>query len=109
MAGPKHATLKLYWGIWGVLLVLTLVMIALDAPMGRAAEASGGVPWLFVSVLVLAMMTKATLIAGYFMHLRFERFALTLAVILGLPILGAFLFFLIAPDALRIFDMLPSL
>ena len=54
----------LYLRIWGLLLGLTLVMVLLD----RAA-----LPWaVLVAVLVAAMLTKASLIAAYFMHLRFD-------------------------------------
>ena len=53
-----------------------------------------------------AMPVKATVIAAYFMHLRFERWALVLGIVLGLPINAAILYVLIVPDARRIFEML---
>lgn len=88
---------RLYWGTWGVLLVLTTVMLVVDgSPIPRVA---------FVTVLLGAMITKALLILAHFMHLRFERGSLALGVIVGLLLTGAILFALIAPDAVRIAAM----
>jgi hypothetical protein len=39
------------------------------------------------------------------MHLRSERLPLIVTVVVGLLVTGAFLFALIAPDALRIHEM----
>lgn len=81
-----------------MLLALTVTMVALDqAPLPHTT---------FVVLMLTAMLVKATVIAAYFMHLRFERWALVLAVVLGLPINAALLYVLIAPDAVRIFEML---
>jgi cytochrome c oxidase subunit IV len=89
---------RTYWIAWGVLLALTLTMVILDqAPLPRTT---------FVLLMLGAMLVKATVIAAYFMHLRFERWALVLGIVLGLPINAAILYVLIVPDALRIFDML---
>jgi len=91
------ATLKTYWITWSILLVVTLVMIVLDqTPMSRTA---------FVILMIAAMLVKATLIAGTFMHLRFERVALVLMIAIGLFVNGAILFGLIVPDAFRIAGM----
>ena len=91
------ATLNTYWVTWSILLTLTLVMLVLDqAPMSRL---------LFVFVMVAAMLVKAALIAGTFMHLRFERLALVLMIVIGLFLNGAILFGLILPDAWRIGGM----
>lgn len=89
--------LKNYWITWSFLLGLTLIMLVLDQmPMPRA---------LFATVMLVAMLTKATLIAATFMHLRFERMSLVLMIVIGLFLNGAFLFGLIAPDAVRISGM----
>ncbi len=86
-----------YWRIWFVLLVLTLVMVFIDqSPLTRSV---------LVLVLVAAMLAKASLIAGYFMHLRFEKLNLILIVLVGLLITGFILFALIAPDGMRILDL----
>ena len=99
MASLATTSLKTYWTTWGVLLVLTIVMLGLDqAPLPRL---------LFVAVMLVAMLTKATLIAGVFMHLRAERVALVLMIVVGLFINGAILFGLIVPDAVRINEMGP--
>lgn len=84
----------LYWRIWLVLLSLTVLMIFLDS----VAMPRG----LLVMVLVLAMLIKAGLVAGYFMHLRFEKMALRVSVVVGLLLTAAVLFFLIMPDGYRI-------
>ncbi|MCP3959285.1 MAG: hypothetical protein GY719_15650 [bacterium] len=100
---------RIYWQIWLILLVVTLVMIFIDRPAATAlqGEAPGGAfQSLLLIVLVLAMLLKAFLIGSYFMHLRFERLFLWMSVVLGLLINGAVLFGLIVPDGLRIYGML---
>ena len=55
--------------------------------------------------MVAAMLTKASIIGGNFMHLKFERSGLVLTVIVGLVVTGAILYVLIVPDAVRIHEM----
>ena len=86
-----------YLRVWAVLLGLTLVMIAVD----RADLRLG----LLATVLVAAMLVKASLIAGYFMHLRFEGRLLVWSVVAGLFGLGLILYLLMIPDGVRIRDM----
>ena len=95
MEKPLHKlSYKLYWSIWFVLLVLTLVMILIgSAPLPKVV---------IVPLLGLAMLAKASLISGYFMHLRFERSALIIIVGAGILLTGAILFTFIVPDGLRI-------
>ncbi|MDA2934607.1 cytochrome C oxidase subunit IV family protein [Acidobacteria bacterium AH-259-D05] len=89
-----------YWRIWFVLLLLTMGMVFIDqSPMARGA---------LVLILVTAMLGKATLIAAYFMHLRFERVSLVLTVAVGLLITGLLLFVLIAPDGVRALSLAPQ-
>ena len=97
----------IYWRIWLILLVVTLVMIFVDRPTATALQSdSPGVPQgILVVVLVLAMLLKAFLIASYFMHLRWERIFLQLSVLIGLLINGAILYGLIAVDGVRILGM----
>ncbi len=83
---------RTYWGIWGVLLALTLVMIGLEA-IELPATAT-------VLLLTTAMMAKALLIAGWFMHLRYERLSLILIVALTILVTASFMFFLLIPDSL---------
>jgi cytochrome c oxidase subunit IV len=102
-----QAGYRLYWQIWLILLIVTLIMIFIDRPAAMAL--AGSEPFLpqgaLVLILVLAMLFKATLIAGYFMHLRYERLFLGLSVLIGLLINGTILFGLILPDGLRILRM----
>jgi len=89
--------MKTYWITWGVLLVFTVAMLWADgAAIPRLA---------FVLFMLVAMLTKASIIGANFMHLRVERLPLVLTVVVGLLVTGVFLFALIAPDALRIHEM----
>lgn len=97
MDGHTGHELKTYWRIWGMLLSLTVIMLFLDqAPLPRT---------LFVAIMVAAMLTKASLIAAYFMHLKYEHRFLQGALVVGLLINGAFMFALFIPDAVRIYYM----
>ena len=89
--------MKTYWITWAVLLVFTVMMLWADAmAIPRTA---------FVVFMLGAMLTKATIIGGNFMHLRSERLPLVLTVVVGLLVTGGILYVLIAPDAARIHDM----
>ncbi len=88
---------RVYWLTWLALLILTLGMIFLSYAAAPKL--------ILVTLLTLAMFTKAALISGYFMHLRFEKLALVLAVALGMLFTAAALFFLIAPDGVRILKL----
>jgi cytochrome c oxidase subunit IV len=86
-----------YWITWGVLLVFTALMIVAD---------SASIPRLaFVIFLVAAMLMKASIIGANFMHLRSEHVGIVLTVVVGLLVTGAVLWVLIAPDAVRIHEM----
>ena len=90
--------MKTYWITWSVLLVLTVAMLWADtAAFPRTA---------FVIFLLAAMLTKATMIGGTFMHLRAEHTGIVATVVLGLFVLGAILFGLLVPDATRIHQMM---
>ena len=85
-----HTSYRTYWITWGVLLILTLSMLFVEAtPFTRL---------LAVLFLLSAMFVKAFLIGGWFMHLRFERPALVIPLVFGTLLTVAFLFFLIAID-----------
>ncbi len=88
---------KTYFLTWLSLLILTFVIIFLGKlPFSRE---------LITILLVIAMLFKVALIGGYFMHLRFERFWLILAVAFSLLFFGGVLYFLTMPDGLRIFRL----
>ena len=89
--------MRTYWITWSVLLVFTIVMLMMD---GAALPRT-----FFVLFMLVAMLTKASIIGANFMHLRFERAPLVLTVVVGLLVTGTVLYVLIAPDALRIHDM----
>ncbi|MFQ5703183.1 MAG: cytochrome C oxidase subunit IV family protein [Gemmatimonadales bacterium] len=94
------ASSRTYWGIWLVLLVLTLFMLLIEE-----ASLPGVITILF---LVGAMLTKAGLIGGWFMHLRFERAALVVCVVIGTLATALALFVLIAPDGVSMLRLAPK-
>jgi len=101
MSDSKAASLGIYWRTWAVLLVLTTIMFfldTLDMPRG-----------LFVGVMLVAMMTKATLIGGIFMHLAKESMDLIVTVVVCVMGFGLLLFGLTVVDAARIHDMLQGI
>ena len=57
---------------------------------------------LILLLLITAMLLKASLIGAYFMHLRFEKLSLVLAVTAGILATAAILFLLISFDGVRI-------
>jgi caa(3)-type oxidase subunit IV len=96
----SQTSYKSYWLVWGVLLVITGIMLIAElSPFSRLAVAV---------LLMVAMLVKASLIAGQFMHLRFEKPELVLAFAGTVLFLAAFLFVLISFDALRILKMVQT-
>lgn len=91
---------RTYWMAWGALLALTLLMILVEAARLPLA--------LTILVLVSAMLVKATLIGGWFMHLRFEQKALVVAVVGGTLLTAAVLFFLLVPDGIAMLRLAPQ-
>ena len=79
---PATASYKGYWIAWGVLLVITVIVVFLDAP----------------ALLIAGMVVKAGIIVLLYMHLGGERLGLILAVLLGLFATALLLAFLIMPD-----------
>lgn len=88
---------RIYWVTWGILLALTAVMLLTE--MFQFSR-----PFV-IAVLLVAMIIKASLIGGQFMHLRYEKLALVLAVVGSIAFLSAYLFILISFDGMRIFHM----
>jgi caa(3)-type oxidase subunit IV len=88
---------RTYWIVWGILLTLTILMIIMEgAPFSRVFA---------VLFLIFAMFAKATLIGGWFMHLRFERAALVVSVVVGTLATAALLFFLLVPDGIAMLKL----
>lgn len=83
-----------YWAIWGWLFVLTIAEVAVAViPVGPSYPHGAK-----ALLLVVMALTKATLVALYFMHLRFER--RTLGLIAMTPLfLCVFLLFMLLPDS----------
>ena len=85
----EHHSESLYMTIFYYLLALTILEILVALPNYAA--------WLKAVLLIAMALGKATLVAMYFMHLRFER--LTLGVIAFTPlVICVFLVFMLTPD-----------
>jgi cytochrome c oxidase subunit 4 len=82
---------RTYIVVWVWLLVITVIEIA--------AVQVGLARLLLIGVLMSLSLLKAALIAGYFMHLRYERLNLVLLVLIPL-ILAVILFTGVVPDAI---------
>ncbi|MBI2818560.1 MAG: cytochrome C oxidase subunit IV family protein [Acidobacteria bacterium] len=88
---------RLYWITWVFLLLVTMIMLAM--------EYVSWPQWILLTVLLLAMLLKASVISGYFMHLRFEKPALIIVVAASILLVAAVLFVLLAIDALRVHQL----
>jgi len=82
---------KAYWITWGILLVITVLMLG--------AEALGLPRWFLILFLLAFMMVKATMISGTFMHLRYEHRRMAAMVALGILLTSLILFAFIAPES----------
>ena len=82
------------WKIWGVLLVLTAIMVFVDA-MGLPRV-------LLLVILIAAMLTKAFFISSQFMDLKHEKLVVGVSVAFSLLFFGAILFALIVPDGVAV-------
>jgi cytochrome c oxidase subunit IV len=71
--GQQHP-LKLYFLVWGLLFVLSAFSYMVDY-----AGLQGMLRW---SLIVIFMLLKAGLIVAVFMHMAYERLALTCAILL---------------------------
>jgi cytochrome c oxidase subunit 4 len=78
-----------YMAIWLWLFILTIIEIAvIYLPTAKVV----------IAILLISLaVSKAALVAMYFMHLRFERATLSLIAVTPL-MLGALLVFLLVPD-----------
>ncbi len=83
-----------YWILWGVLLAVTLLMIAIEGASLPTALA--------LSLVLFGSAIKATLIIFYYMHLKFEHMQLILTVLVGLFLTSILMFVLPAYDGLHI-------
>ncbi|MCK6461007.1 MAG: cytochrome C oxidase subunit IV family protein [Planctomycetes bacterium] len=79
---PATPHYGVYFRIWGVLLVITLLMVLTHNP----------------AILLPGMAAKATLIALWFMHLKDERKDFIFYIASSIVILSLILFALMVPD-----------
>lgn len=92
MSADAHGNpYKIYWVTWFLLLVITVAMLA--------AEAFHMPRWFLVLFLLAFMMVKAVMIAGNFMHLRFEKNNLAIMVAAGILLTSAVLLAFITPES----------
>lgn len=87
-----------YWMVWLALAVLT----AIELLVARVPNAKAFVVF---SLCALAL-AKAALVALYFMHLKFEKYALILIVLSPL-VLSAIMYVGLVPDAITPIRWLP--
>jgi caa(3)-type oxidase subunit IV len=93
-ATTRGSPYKIYWVTWGILLVITVAMLAAE---------KFHLPRLFlVLFLVVFMLVKATMITGNFMHLRYEQRNLAFIVAAGLLVTSAILFSFITPESISV-------
>jgi cytochrome c oxidase subunit 4 len=79
-----------YWMVWLSLAILTVVELLV-------AQVQGARAFVVFSLCALALV-KAALVAAYFMHLKFEKYALILIVLSPL-LLSGILYVGLVPDA----------
>ena len=89
-----EAVYKPFWKTWGILLVLTTIMVFVDVMDFPRV--------LLLAVLLGAMMTKAYLIATEFMDLKHERIEVRIAIAVSILFVGTLLFACIAPDGFAV-------
>lgn len=96
-SGTHPVRYRVYWLVWGVLLAITLFMIAIGlASIPRSPK---------VALLVMAMLAKGSLIAAFFMHLRSERRGLVCLVAAGILLTAAVLYTMVSLDGMRILEL----
>jgi cytochrome c oxidase subunit 4 len=87
------ATVRTYLSVWGGLLAFTALTVA---------SASLGLGWVGILVVLAIAAAKSSLIAAYFMHLRYERVRLFVAfVLIALAALTVFVGLTISDVAAR--------
>ncbi len=87
--GQQHP-IGIYFVVWGWLFVLSTFSYLVDY-----FHLEGGLRW---SLILLFMILKAGLIVAFFMHMRWERLALTYAILVP-PVLVMVFVFLMTHEA----------
>jgi len=86
---------RIYLTTWIALLVITVLMLG--------AEALHLPRWFLVVFLVVFMFVKAVMIAGNFMHLKYEHRDLVLTVVVGILVTSGILLAYVAPESASVF------
>lgn len=90
-ATTQGSPYKIYWITWVILLAITVAMLLSE---------KFHLPRVFLVLFLVAfMLVKATMIAGNFMHLRFERSNLAVMVGAGILVTSLILFAYITPES----------
>jgi len=82
---------RIYWVTWLILLVITVAMLL--------AEKFHMPRWFLVLFLLAFMATKAAMIGGNFMHLRYEHRRITVMVAVGIVVTSLVLLTMLAPES----------
>jgi cytochrome c oxidase subunit IV len=90
---------RVYWVTWGILLVITVGMLA--------AEKFHMPKWFLITFLLTFMAVKAVMIAGTFMHLRFEKRNLAVMVGAGIVVTSLILYAYVSQETARIMHLTP--
>ena len=90
---------RIYWTTWSILLVITVAMLM--------AERFHMPRWFLVVFLVAFMAVKAVMIAGNFMHLRFEKSNLAVMVAAGIVVTSLILLVYVTPEAQSVLAKTP--
>lgn len=93
---PGGNPYRIYWVTWGILLVITVAMLA--------AEQFHMPRWFLLVFLLAFMMVKASMIGLNFMHLRYERTSLSIMVAAGILVTSLILYFFITPEARNVLE-----
>ncbi|SRR5579885_1820196 len=93
----RKVSYRTYWYTWVLLLAVTVGMILI----ARTTLPST----LLVFLLLAAMIVKAGFICATFMHLRFEKAIVTIAVVGGIIFTALMLFGGIAADGVRVLHL----
>ena len=84
-----------YFWVWGALLILTAIEVALGYKQVFS-------PLRMLEVLLLLSVIKSALIIGYFMHLKFEIALMRWVLVLSVVTCFIIMYFFFFPDAHRI-------
>ena len=87
---------RIYWITWAILLVITVAMLA--------AEEMHMPRWFLLVFLLAFMMVKAVMIAGNFMHLRFEKRNLAFMVGAGILVTSLILYGFVSRESHHVFE-----